>query len=88
MKCPHCGAYGSLVLDARLVREENAKYRRHTCRACKQNWVSMEVPTDCRNVKFVVLCEECEIHGCCMMENALKLTGTKTPFCGAGKRKR
>ena len=87
MKCPHCGAIGSIVIDSRPRRKANVRYRRYSCFACNENWSSIESPVDVKNVKVVVLCDDCEIHDCCMMENALKQTGAKERYCSAGKRR-
>lgn len=85
MKCPHCGAPKSVVIDSRQRKTENVRYRRYACYECNRNWTTMESPVEEKNVKVVVLCEDCAIHGCCMMENALKQAGSKEPYCSAGK---
>ena len=87
MKCPKCGGTESLVLDSRLRRNDTVRWRRKSCADCGAEWSSVEVPMESNTVRIVVLCNDCQIQGACMVENMLRKAGTKVPFCSAGKRK-
>jgi transcriptional repressor NrdR len=42
MRCPHCGAIDTRVLDSRLTEPQDAVRRRRSCRACERRFTTYE----------------------------------------------
>ena len=42
MRCPHCGALDTRVLDSRLTEPQDAIRRRRSCRACERRFTTYE----------------------------------------------
>lgn len=85
MKCPECGSTKNIVIDTRATDDQQAQWRRRKCEKCGKKWYTTETTNGDKRPRTVVLCEECEIHGRCIIETALEKIGTQKPYCSAGK---
>lgn len=86
MKCQKCGGYNSTVYDTRLKNDDKTRWRRKHCEDCGARYTTIELaPTS--NIKIVTTCDQCEIHGRCVIETMFEKMKIKTPYCCAGNNK-